>query len=309
VRVHVVGHPSADARVLTSKVRPGRAARYDQDTGRVRRRTESLVPHLMPPLMILCGGQGTRLRDVTELLPKPLVPIGPRPIVWHVMRTYAAFGVRRFILCLGYKREAFVDYFMNYALHQTDLTIRLGGGGGVTFHGSHSEQDWEVTLADTGEATMTGARVARALKYVPAEEEEFFLSYGDGVADLDVAGVLEHHRGHGRSFTLTAILADSRFGVLQFEGERVVSFREKPKDTATWINGGYMVASRRFVARYLTENEGCVLEMDPLRRAAEDGELSAWRHEGYWQCMDTPRDHALLTAQWESGRAPWTSRW
>jgi glucose-1-phosphate cytidylyltransferase len=259
--------------------------------------------------MILCGGQGTRLRDVTEILPKPLVPIGSRPIVWHVMKTHAAFGVRRFILCLGYKREAFVDYFLNYRMHQTDVTIRLGRNGDVTLHGDHGEEDWEVTLADTGEGSMTGARVARALKYVPADREDFFLSYGDGLADVDIGRLLEHHEKHGRGLTVTAVMPDSRFGVLQFDGDLVEHFREKPRDTGTWINGGYMVATRRFVERYLVDDDSCVLEQEPMRRAAGDHEMSAHRHDGYWQCMDTARDYAVLTAQWESGKAPWTKHW
>ena len=267
------------------------------------------VPQPMPPVMLLCGGQGTRLRDVTEILPKPMVPVGSRPIVWHLMKTYASFGVRRFILCLGYKRETFIDYFMNYRAHQTDVTLRLGAGGGVIFHGDHAEEDWEVTLADTGDATMTGGRVARAAKYLRDDEPEFFLTYGDGLADVDMSAVLEHHRRHARSLTLTAVMPDSRFGVLQFDEDRVTHFREKPRDAGTWINAGFMVATRKFVSEYLTPGEGCILEQEPMRRAADDGEISAFRHDGYWQCMDTARDHALLNAQWDSGRAPWTAHW
>ncbi|MEL7089092.1 MAG: sugar phosphate nucleotidyltransferase, partial [Planctomycetota bacterium] len=166
----------------------------------------------VPPAMILCGGQGTRLRDVTELLPKPMVPIGPQPIVWHIMKGYAAFGVRRFILCLGYKREAFIDYFLNYHARSTDITVRLGEQKDVEFHGSHGEIDWQVTLADTGDHTMTGGRIARASKYLREDDDTFFLTYGDALADIDFSDLLTFHRDAAKTLTISAVRPAGRFG-------------------------------------------------------------------------------------------------
>lgn len=175
---------------------------------------------VMPPAMILCGGRGTRLRDVTELLPKPMVPIGEQPILWHIMHIYAAFGVRRFILCLGYKRECFIDYFMNFHAHRSDVTITLGSDANrVRFHDNIPEEGWEVTLADTGIDTMTGGRVAIAAKYLRPEEEEFFLTYGDGVADVDLAALLALHRRRGKLLTVSAVHPEGRFGEMQLTGE------------------------------------------------------------------------------------------
>jgi glucose-1-phosphate cytidylyltransferase len=263
----------------------------------------------MPPAMILCGGLGTRLRDVTEALPKPMVPIGSQPIVWHIMKSYAAFGVRRFILCLGYKREAFIDYFMNYRARATDVTIDMRENGRVTYHSSHQEEDWEVTLADTGEKTMTGGRVAQAAVYLRPEDDDFFLSYGDGVANVDVRVLYEHHRRQGKAITVTAVRPAGRFGELRMNGTEVSGFYEKPDTEAGLINGGFMVVTRRFLERYLTRTAGLILEQEPMRQAAQDGAMSAYVHTGFWQCMDTPREHQMLNQLWESGRAPWAECW
>ncbi|MFM2091952.1 MAG: hypothetical protein RLZZ127_2441 [Planctomycetota bacterium] len=259
--------------------------------------------------MILCGGMGTRLRDVTEVLPKPMVPVGPHPIVWHIMKTYAAFGVRRFILCLGYKREAFIDYFLAYHARATDVTIRLGERGKVVYHGDRIDEDWEVTLADTGERTMTGGRVARAARYLKPGDKDFFLTYGDGVADLDMRALLAHHRRERPAITVTAVHPAGRFGEMSLKDGRVAGFHEKPQTEAGLINGGYMVLGRPFVDRYLAPDAGLVLEQEPMRSAVRDGQMSAFVHEGFWQCMDTQREHQLLNQLWESGKAPWTRAW
>ena len=206
----------------------------------------------MPPVMILCGGKGTRLREVTELLPKPMVPIGEQPILWHIMKIYAAFGCRRFILCLGYKREAFVDFFTNYHLRMSDATITLGHDPTITFHESVPESDWEVTLVGTGLDTMTGGRVARAAKYLRPEDHTFFLTYGDGVADVDIAAVLAAHKRAKRLITVTAVHPPARFGEMILKGNRVAAFEEKPLRSTGYINGGYMVLDRAFVTKYLT---------------------------------------------------------
>lgn len=263
----------------------------------------------MPPVMILCGGRGTRLREVTELLPKPMVPVGEQPIIWHIMKTYAAFGVRRFILCLGYKREAFVDYFMNYHLRTSDATITLGHEPRLRFHGDHAESDWEVTLAGTGLDTMTGGRVAMAAKYLAPGDDHFFLSYGDGVTDLDIAAMLERHRGSGKALTVCAVHPAARFGELLLTGDTVRGFAEKPAQVRGYINGGYMVLSRRFVSDYLEPRPDLVLEREPMNRAADAGDMGVFRHDGFWQCMDNPREYQLLNDLWSAGRAPWTRYW
>jgi glucose-1-phosphate cytidylyltransferase len=260
--------------------------------------------------MILCGGMGTRLRDVTEVLPKPMVPIGPQPIVWHIMKTYAAFGVRRFILCLGYKREAFIDYFLAYRARACDITLRLGDPGRVVYHGDHGEQDWEVTLADTGEKTLTAGRIARAARHLRPGDRDLFLTYGDGLADVDLRALLAHHRRHRRALTVTAVHPAGRFGEITVAGDRVAGFHEKPQTEAGLINGGFMVLNRAFIARYLAgDQDGMLLEHQPMRTAVRDGQMTAFVHDGFWQCMDTQREHQLLTTLWESGSAPWTKRW
>ena len=263
-----------------------------------------------PVAMILCGGQGTRLRDVTELLPKPMVPVGPHPIVWHIMKGYAAFGVKRFILCLGYKREAFIDYFLNYHARATDITLRLGEENGIAYHGGHGEEDWEVTLADTGDQTMTGGRIARASKYLNDSDEEFFITYGDAVADIDIGALLAKHRALGKTLTVTAVHPVGRFGDLAMDADGgVAAFREKPETEENVINGGFMVAQRDLVGRYLSTSGDLVFEQELMNRIVADRQMGAYEHHGFWQCMDTAREHAMLTRLWESGEAPWAEVW
>jgi len=262
----------------------------------------------MPPAMILCGGQGTRIRDVTELLPKPMVPIGNQPILWHIMKSYAVFGVRRFILCLGYKREEFIDYFINYHARATDITVRLGKHNDITYHGSHGEEDWEVTLADTGDRTTTGGRVSLAAKYLTEKDQEFFLTYGDAVADVNVEALLAHHREMGKMLTVTAVHPTGRFGEMAFRDGVVCGFEEKPPDDG-YINGGFMVVKKNFIDKYVTVAKEQFFEQYPMRQAVADGEMAAFLHNGFWQCMDTPREHKLLNDYWESGKAPWTKWW
>jgi len=267
------------------------------------------VPAQIPPAMILCGGQGTRLRDVTEVLPKPMVPIGPHPMVWHIMKTYAAFGVRRFILCLGYKRENFIDYFLNYHARATDVTLKLGVNPEIIYHGRHGEEDWEVTLADTGDRTMTGGRVSRASKYLRADDQSFLLTYGDGLANIDIAKQLAFHQSHDKLITVTAVHPSGRFGEVEIAGDRVTSFHEKPQTESGLINGGFMVVRRDFVSRYLSHDASIILEQEPMRRAVADGQMAGFIHEGFWQCMDTAREHQLLNELWDRGQAPWKEHW
>lgn len=261
------------------------------------------------PLMILCGGKGTRLRDVTELLPKPMVAIGEQPIVWHIMKSYAAFGVRRFILCLGYKREAFVDYFVNYHLRTSDATIKLGHTPDITFHGESDEADWEVTLAGTGEDSMTGYRVWKAAKYLKEDDDCFFLTYGDGVSDVNIRKLYQTHRESGKLVTMTAVHPEARFGQMLLDGDTVRGFEEKPPRGDGYINGGFMVLQKQFVDRYVTDDKNMFLERVPLGSAAGDGNMGVYRHEGFWQCMDNQREYQLLNDLWKSRKAPWTKYW
>ena len=253
--------------------------------------------------MILCGGMGTRIRDVTELLPKPMVTIGDRPIVWHIMKYYAHFGFKDFILCLGYKGEAFTDYFLSYRTRHCDVTVDMGVPGGVTIHNSHSEDNWRVTLAGTGLQTMTGGRVGRASKYV--DTEDFLLTYGDGLSDVDLNALLKHHKDSGKLITVTAVHPSGRFGEMALADDIVTGFNEKPQTRADYINGGFMVVSMEFVRRYLSDDADLVLERKPMRDAARDGQMTAFRHDGFWQCMDTARERDALERLWNSGRPPW----
>ena len=264
----------------------------------------------MPPAVILCGGQGTRLRDVTELLPKPMVRIGAQPIIWHIMKSYAAFNVKRFILCLGYKKEAFIEYFLNYHAYAADITVKLGGSSKPVYHNSHNEDDWEVTLSDTGDYAMTGSRIARIEKYLQ-NDDDFFLTYGDAVADVNIADLLQAHRQSDKDLTVTAVHPVGRFGEIDIEHEngRVSNFFEKPQIKSGYINGGFMVMKKTAVAKYLTLDRGLVFEQEPMRDILAQKEMQAFKHEGFWQCMDTPREHALLNKLWDSGAAPWTSNW
>jgi len=265
--------------------------------------------YTIPPAILLCGGMGTRLRDVTEILPKPMVPIGPQPIIWHIMKTYAAYGVKRFILCLGYKRETFIDYFMSYRARSADVTLRLGDKSKIIYHGDRGNEDWEITLVDTGEQTMTGGRVGRAAKFLRPDDKECFLTYGDGLSNVDIKKLLAHHRKAKREITLTAVHPAGRFGEMKIDGDRVKGFHEKPQTEAGLINGGYMVLNREFIEKRLTGDTSLILENGPLRTAVRDGQMTAYVHEGFWQCMDTQREHQLLTQLWESGDAPWTEAW
>jgi glucose-1-phosphate cytidylyltransferase len=255
-------------------------------------------------VVLLCGGMGTRMRDYPEVLPKPLVPIGSRPIVWHLMRYFAHFGYKEFVLCLGYKREAFVEYFLNYRYHQSDLTIELGRPEGIWLHDRETTGDnWRITLADTGLRTNTGGRLKRVAKYL--DGTRFLLTYGDGLSNVDLDALVHFHRRTGKLATVTAVHPAGRFGEIELDGSRVTSFAEKPQTTAGYINGGFLVFEKEFISRYLTDDPQCVLEADALARCARDGQLAAYCHEGFWQCMDTPREQQLLDDLWARGQAPW----
>lgn len=257
------------------------------------------------PVFVLCGGLGTRLREETELRPKPMVPIGGKPILWHVMRTYSSYGFRKFVLCLGYKSEVVKSYFLNYSSLNSDFTVGLKSNE-ITVHSVDHDQDWEVTLAYTGELTMTGARVARAATKYLGRAEQFAVTYGDGLTNADLGAEWEFHLAQKRIGTVLGVNPPSRFGELRTEGSQVREFSEKPEFVEKWINGGYFFFKREFLP-YLSDAEGCVLEREPLVRLAADGQLSMYKlpHGGFWGCMDTQRDREQLEQMWSSGTAPW----
>jgi glucose-1-phosphate cytidylyltransferase len=250
--------------------------------------------------VILAGGMGTRLSEETHLRPKPMIEIGAMPILWHIMKTYSAHGVHDFVICLGYKGYMIKEYFANYRLHTSDVTFDLAEHT-MEVHRSATEP-WRVTLVDTGEDTMTGGRLRRVLPYVE-DEPAFCFTYGDGLADVDVAASIAFHRDQGALATVTAVQPPGRFGALEVDGHRVRGFSEKPRGDGGWINGGYFVLSPE-VERYL-DGDGTVWEEEPLTGLARDGQLACFEHHGFWQAMDTLRDKRQLEHMWESGRAPW----
>jgi len=253
-------------------------------------------------IVILCGGRGTRLREETVFRPKPMIEIGNRPILWHIMKIYAHYGFSDFVLCLGYKGEMIKDYFLNYEMLQSDLTLELGKRDSLYLHTPPKENGWKITLAQTGLNAMTGARIKRVQPYI--KTDLFMLTYGDGVADIDIEKLLAFHRSHGKIGTVTGVLAPSRFGELEIEGQQVVKFSEKAPIHGGHINGGFFIFDRR-VFDYVTLEDSCTFERTPLLQLAADGELMVCAHDGFWQCMDTPRDLELLCRQWDSSQAPW----
>ncbi len=258
------------------------------------------------PVFILCGGLGTRLKEETGSRPKPMVPVGDKPILWHLMRCYARHGFRRFVLCLGYKAEVVKDYFLNYHSLNSDFTVSLKTNE-VCVHSVDHDQDWDVTLAFTGELNMTGRRIAQAARKYLGESEHFAVTYGDGLTDADLGAEFDFHLTHNRFGTVLGANPPSRFGELKLEGEQVLKFAEKPELIANWINAGFFFFRRQFVD-YLDEDESCVLEQAPLIKLADDNQLAIYKHSGFWQCMDTLRDLEYLDGLWASGNAPWAGK-
>lgn len=250
-------------------------------------------------VILLAGGFGSRLSEYTEVLPKPMVPVGGKPILWHIMRSYAHFGHKDFYVALGYKAEVIKEYFLHYRTLNADFTVDLGTGA-VTPH-QLDEVDWRVTLVDTGQNSMTGGRVKRMQPFIG--NETCLLTYGDGVADIDLDALVAFHRSHGKLATVTAVHPGARFGELQLDNLRVTSFQEKPQLGQGWINGGYFVIEPGFFD--LIAGDSTILEREPLEQAARMGELMAFKHEGFWQCMDTKRDRDSLENMWQQKSAPW----
>jgi glucose-1-phosphate cytidylyltransferase len=254
------------------------------------------------PVVILAGGLGTRLREETERLPKPLVEIGDRPILWHIMKLYGHHGARRFVLCLGFKSWLVKDYFLRYREQVADVTVRLGEHGPPTIHDHAAEEDWEVTLAETGLHTGTGGRLWRVRDYV--DTETFILTYGDGIGRVDISALLDFHRSHDRIGTVTGVHPTSRYGEMQVEDGVVVEFNEKPTSAEGFVSGGFFVFQREFL-EYLTDDGELTLERAPLRDLARDGQLAVFPHTGFWMGMDTSREFSELNRLWASGDAPW----
>jgi glucose-1-phosphate cytidylyltransferase len=253
-------------------------------------------------VVILCGGQGTRLREETEFRPKPLVEIGGRPILWHIMKAYGHYGFTDFVLCLGYRGSMIKEFFLNYGPMNNDFTLSLGGSRGLAYHGAHDEEDFRVTLADTGIDVMTGSRIARIRRYV--DDDTFMVTYGDGVSDVDLERLLSFHRAHGRLATVTTVRPTSRFGVLDVSTDgRVLSFAEKPRLDGR-VSAGFFVFERA-VFEYLSDDPGCVLEGEPMERLVKEGQLVAYQHDGFFYAMDTFREFKLLNDLWATGEAPW----
>ncbi|HVM94180.1 MAG TPA: glucose-1-phosphate cytidylyltransferase [Terriglobales bacterium] len=253
-------------------------------------------------VVVLCGGLGTRLREETEFRPKPMVEIGGRPILWHIMKMYAHYGMREFVLCLGYRGNMIKDYFLNYEAMNNDFRISLGRKSHIEFMGEHQEQDFSVTLADTGLETMTGGRLQRAARYL-ADEETFLLTYGDGLSNVNIEKSIAFHKRHGKIATVTAVPPISRFGILEAnEQGKVERFAEKPRANGL-INAGFFVFNRR-IFDYLSGPE-CILEREPMERLARDEQLMAYRHDGFFFAMDTFREYQHLNELWNSEKTPW----
>lgn len=250
--------------------------------------------------VILAGGLGTRISEETSMRPKPMVEIGGKPILWHIMKMYSHHGIRDFVVCCGYKGYVIKEYFANYFMHMSDITFDIEANQMHVHH--RRAEPWKVTLVDTGEESMTGGRLLRVSEYV-RDDEAFCFTYGDGVGDIDIRASIEFHQAHGKSATVTATYPPGRFGALDIRDRQVESFQEKPRGDGGMINGGFFVLSPR-VIRYL-QNDATVWEREPLNQLAADGELMAFEHAGFWQPMDTLRDKYLLEDLWSSGKAPW----
>ena len=250
-------------------------------------------------VILLAGGFGTRISEYTSSIPKPMIPIGGKPILWHIMNTYAKYDYKNFFIALGYKAEIVKKYFLNYKELNSDFLIDLNSGK-IDFFSTNSV-DWKVSLIETGLKTMTGGRLKRISKYI--DNEPFLLTYGDGLSNINIQDLVKFHKSHGKMVTVTAVRPAARFGELKLDGDIVSNFSEKPQMGDGWINGGYFVIQPEFL-NYI-ENDNTILERSPLEQVAQLGELVAYRHDGFWQCMDTKRDHDMLEEIWKNGDAPW----
>ncbi|MBF0588294.1 MAG: glucose-1-phosphate cytidylyltransferase [Magnetococcales bacterium] len=256
-------------------------------------------------VVILCGGYGTRIRDVSESAPKPMIPIGSFPIIWHIMKHYAHYGHREFVLCLGYKAHVIKDFFLNYQALTNDFTLTFGAQESIEYHSQSDITGWKITLADTGLDALTGTRVLRIQDYL-RDDEDFFLTYGDGVGSVDLDALLAFHQSHGRALTVTGVRPPGRFGELGFDHDsgQIREFNEKPQVSEGRISGGFFVCRKGFLDA-LDPNENQMFEQEPMTRLVQEGQVMVYRHDDFWQCMDTYRDYKLLNRLWEAGDPPW----
>ena len=252
--------------------------------------------------IILAGGFGTRISEESHLKPKPMVEIGGMPIMWHIMKLYSYYGFHEFIICAGYKQYVIKEYFSNYFLHKSDITYDFASGGHDMVIHNNSAEPWKVTVVDTGLNTMTGGRIKRVKKYLG--DEPFMVTYGDGVSNVNIRELVSFHKSHGKLMTLTGIQPEGRFGIMEFEGQnRVCAFREKSREDSGWINGGFLVCNPG--GTDYIRDDSVMLEREPMEKLADDGQLMCYKHDGFWQCMDTLRDKEKLERLWAQGHAPW----
>jgi glucose-1-phosphate cytidylyltransferase len=256
-------------------------------------------------VVILCGGQGTRIREVSvDALPKPMIPVGDRPILWHIMRYYAAAGHKDFILCLGHLGWRIKEYFLNHQSMETDVTVTLGKTPQIKYHGDYPEEGWTVTLAETGISTGTAGRIDAIARYLT--EETFLLTYGDGLSNVDIQSLVGFHKAEGKAMTLTGVVPPGRFGELELSGNRISQMKEKPMHSDRYINGGFMVMQKEFLSKYIAGRPvTTMLEREPFEVAAVGGDMMMYKHNSFWQCMDTARDWEYLNELWKSNKAPW----
>jgi glucose-1-phosphate cytidylyltransferase len=255
-------------------------------------------------VVILCGGQGTRIRDVADNIPKPMIPVGNYPILWHIMKYYSLFGHNEFILCLGHQGKAIKEFFLNYEINTNDFTLTLGQKDSICFHNKIDEMDWKITFAETGEKTMTGGRVKRIKKFI-GDDQTFMLTYGDGLSDVNIDELVNFHKTHSRVLTLTGVRPAGRFGEIMCTNDgTIVEFNEKPQATEGRINGGFFVCDRRLFD-YLNDRDDLIFEQEPMRGLVTDKQLMQYNHDGFWQPMDTYREYILLNSLYEKNIAPW----
>lgn len=255
-------------------------------------------------VVILCGGYGTRIRDVADNIPKPMIPIGSFPILWHIMKYYSSWSHNQFVLCLGYKGDTIRDFFINYRSHTADFTINLSANSPIEYHNVEMAENWKVTLAETGLTAMTGARIKRVKKYLDGEKN-FMITYGDGVGDINIKKLIDFHQSHKKILTVTGVRPPGRFGELQCNNDGLVTeFNEKPQTTGGRISGGFF-ACRNEIFDYIDDKENTIFEQEPMRNLVSDGEMMVFKHEGFWQPMDTSRDYQLLNNLYEIKKAPW----